>query len=174
VKFLQTEGKQASRLKYPVYDLEPEGPFIHKYLRDADFREKNELTTEALQKKYADNRRRYEAKLMERLRSGEWLVSEDYIGTGIAWGLAWGAQLEYLEEINRGLYQPDFCILIHGDRFRTAIEADHRNEMTDEKIWICRNFYYLLADRYGWKKVNGNQDIEAVSRDILAVLKSVI
>jgi len=29
VRFLQSQGKQASRLKIPVYDLEPEGPFIY-------------------------------------------------------------------------------------------------------------------------------------------------
>ncbi|MDO8566158.1 MAG: hypothetical protein Q7S04_03175 [Candidatus Moranbacteria bacterium] len=171
IKFLWGEGKRASHLKYPVYDLEPEGPFIYKYLREADFRGKNELTTEALQKKYADNRRRYETKLMERLSAGEWIVAEDYIGTGIAWGLTWGANLEYLEEINEDLFQPDLNVFMYGEGFKTAVEAGHRNEMADEKMQICKNFYLLLADRYEWKRVDGNQNIEAVSHDIIAAVK---
>ena len=105
VEFLGAEGKKASRLKYPIYDLAPEGPFIFKYLRDPKFRKKNELTTHELQKKYADNRKRYERDLRKRLEKGEWIVAEDYVGTGIAWGLTWGGDLEYLEKINKNLCQ---------------------------------------------------------------------
>ncbi len=174
VQFLKSQGKQASRLKYPVYDLEPEGPFIYQYLRDADFRRENELTTEALQQKYADNRKHYEAELKRRLSEGEWIVAEDYTGTGIAWGLTWGANLEYLEKINQDLYQPDLSILLHGERFDTAIEAGHRNESAEERIKICKNFHLLLADRYDWKRVNANQNVEAVSEDITHIVKDIL
>jgi energy-coupling factor transporter ATP-binding protein EcfA2 len=54
VEYLIFKGKKAGRLKYPIYDLEPEGPFIYKYLRDPKFRSKNDLSTHELQKKYAD------------------------------------------------------------------------------------------------------------------------
>lgn len=174
VKFLESQGKRASRLKYPVYDLEPEGPFIYKYLRDPDFRKNNELSTEALQQKYADNRRRYEPELRKRLAAGEWIVAEDYIGTGIAWGLTWGADLEYLEKINADLYQPDLCILMHGERFDTAIEAGHRNETADERIRICKNFHLLLAERYHWKQAAANQSVEKVSEDIVSIVKNIL
>jgi len=171
VKFLQAEGKQVSRLKIPVYDLEPEGPFIYKYLHDVKFREKNEVTTEVLQEKYAKNRERYEPELRKRLAAGEWVVAEDYTGTGIAWGLTWGADLEYLEEINRGLYQPDLSILLNGERFQTATEAGHRNEVADERTRICKNFHLLLGERYGWKQVEANQSVEAVSKDIISIVQ---
>ncbi len=166
VQFLQSRGKKASRLKYPVYDLEPEGPFIYKYLRDPEFRTHNELSTENLQMKYADNRRRYEPELQKRLELGEWIIAEDYMGTGIAWGLTWGANLEYLEDINKDLYQSDLSILMHGERFDTTIETGHRNETNGDRIKICRNFHLLLGEYYGWKKVNANQDIESVQADI--------
>lgn len=174
VQFLQSRGKKASRLKYPVYDLEPEGPFIYKYLREPEFRSENELSTEELQMKYAENRRRYESELRKRLESGEWIVAEDYTGTGIAWGLTWGANLEYLEDINKDLFQPDLSILMHGERFDTAIEAGHRNETNADRIRICRNFHLLLGERYQWKQVNANQDIESVSRDIQQLVGELI
>lgn len=167
VEFLKGKGKNASRLKYPVYDLEPEGPFIHKYLRDSRFRGQNELTTHELQKKYAENRTRYEPTLRERIEKGEWIVAEDYVGTGIAWGLTWGGELDYLEEINRNLFKEDMAILMQGDRFLTAIEKDHRNETESERIIICKNFHHLLAERYGWTKVNANREIEKVHADIV-------
>lgn len=166
VKYLQSQGLNASQLKYPVYNLEPEGPFIYKYLRDPKFREKNELSTERLQQKYADNRKRYERELKKRLKNGEWIVAEDYIGTGIAWGLTWGGDLEYLEKINKNLLEPNLSILMHGKRFNTAIEKDHRNEMEEERIKICKNFHLLLAKKYDWKIINANQKVEKVKKDI--------
>jgi dTMP kinase len=174
VEHLKSLGKNASRLKYPVYDLEPEGPFIFKYLRDVEFRKANELSTDELQMKYVENRKRYETELKKRLADGEWIVAEDYIGTGIAWGLTWGGNLEYLEKINEGLFSADLSILLHGERFSTAIEKDHRNEMADERIQICKNFHLLLADRCGWEKVNANQSVEQVALDIAQVVSKVI
>jgi thymidylate kinase len=167
VEYLKGKGKKASRLKYPVYDLEPEGPFIYKYLREPQFRSENELSTHDLQKKYAENRKRYEAVLNKRLSDGEWIVAEDYTGTGISWGLTWGGELAYLEEINQDLLKPDLEMLMHGSRFLSAIEKDHRNEMDSERIVICKNFHELLADRYGWLKIKANQEIKEVQEDIV-------
>ncbi len=171
VKYLQSQGLNVSRLKYPVYNLEPEGPFIYAYLRDPKFRKKNSLSTEELQQKYADNRTRYEKELKKRLNNGEWIIAEDYLGTGISWGLVWGGDLEYLEKINKNLLEPDLSILMHGKRFNTAIEKDHRNEMDSEKIQLCKNIHLLLADRYGWKKINANQEIEKVKKDIVKLIR---
>jgi dTMP kinase len=167
VEYLKKQGKNVSRLKYPIYDLEPEGPFIYKYLRDPEFRKANELSTHELQKKYADNRSRYEAELIKRIENGEWIVAEDYIGTGIAWGLTWGGDLEYLEEINKNLLKEDLSILMNGNRFLTAVEKDHRNEMETERIAICKNFHKLLSEKYGWKEVSANQEIEKVQAEII-------
>ena len=61
---------------------------------------------------------------------------------------------------------PDISILMHGHRFDTAIEKDHRNEMDRERISIAKNFHELLGDRYQWSRVNANQSIEEVSADI--------
>ncbi len=180
VAFLQSCGKKASRLKYPIYDLKPEGPFIYQYLRDANFRSKNELTTHELQKKYVDNRKRYEKKLLERLSNGEWIIAEDYIGTGIAWGLTWGGDLEYLEKINKNLLKEDLSILMHGNRFTTAIEKNHRNESEEEKIKISKNFHFLLAERYGWKVVKANQEkgkeenIKKVQSDLRKIVEEIL
>ena len=167
VEYLKKQGKNASRLKYPIYDLEPEGPFIYKYLREVEFRKANEISTNELQLKYVENRKRYQSELWERLKKGEWIVAEDYLGTGVAWGLTWGGNLEYLESINQDLYQPDLSILMHGNRFLTAVEKDHRNEMEAERIQICKNFHLLLAQKYDWTIVGANNTVEKVHADMV-------
>jgi len=166
LRYLKGEKIKANYLKYPIYDLAPEGPFIDKYLRDPEFCKKNPQTTEELQIKYAKNRRRFEPELKKRLDNGEWVLAEDYIGTGVCWGLTWGADLKYLEEINADLIQPDLAILLHGERFLSAVEKKHRNESNNERIDISKNFHELLACRYDWKIVNCNQKINEVTKDI--------
>lgn len=170
IEYLKKKGKDAMRLKYPIYDLEPEGPFIYNYLRDPEFRRNNELSTHRLQKKYAENRIRYEPILRDQLKKGKWVVAEDYVGTGISWGLTWGGKLDYLEDLNEDLLKPDLEILMDGPRFLSAIEKDHRNEINPERIEISRNFFFLLADRYGWIKVDAKQKVKKVHEDIVEQL----
>lgn len=172
VENLRSQGLNASRLKYPIYDLEPEGNFIYQYLRNPEFRKKNELTTHQLQEKYAANRLRYQEDLKKRLAMGEWIIAEDYIGTGVAWGLTWGGDLEFLEEINRDLLNEDLSILMHGDRFTSAIEKEHRNEMESERIKICKNFLLLLKHKYNWRVVDAEQEIEKVQMDLLNIINN--
>lgn len=166
VEYLKSQGLNAGYLKCPVYDLKPEGPFISRYLREPEFRRINPLNTHDLQTLYMQNRQRYEPILKERLASGEWIVIEDYTGTGIAWGLTWGGDLNFLEEINKELLQEDFSILMDGERFLTAVENGHRNESDDERINLCKNFLRLLASRYNWQIVNANETIEQVQKEI--------
>lgn len=152
VSWLRSRLYQVGRVKYPVYDLEPDFPSLYRYLREQPFREAHPQSTEELQEHYAQNRRRYEPELLRRLASGEWIVAEDYTGTGIAWGLTRAADVEYSERINQGLYTPDCSILMHGQRFDTAIEKDHRNEVDGERIRICQNFHFLLAEYSEWER----------------------
>jgi thymidylate kinase len=161
-------------LKYPVYDLEPEGPFIDKYLRDIEFQKNNPRTSDDLQQLYADNRTRYESTLTQRLNDGEWIVAEDYIGTGIAWGLVWGSDLEYLERINKDARAVDVSILMDGNRFETAIEKGHKNEMDANRIALCKNVYLFLADRYDWHVVPAQQSVESVHADIVAIIEKML
>ena len=174
VDYLKSLGISASRQKYPVYDLEPEGPFINKYLRNEAFRTSNSKTTHELQYICMKNRFNYEPTLQERLANGEWIVAEDYTSTGVAWGLAWGGDLNYLEEINKNLLHEDLSILMDGERFLTAIETTHCNEMDTERLNLCKNFLRLLASRYSWAIVNVNDSILEVQKNIKLIVNNLI
>lgn len=171
VSSLRSRGMPVVHVKYPVYDLAPEGPFLYNYLRSAAFREEHKLTTHALQLKFAENRKRYDAVVARQLAEGQWIVAEDYVGTGVAWGLTWGGSLHYLEEINEGLSQPDLAILLDGDRFLTSIEKGHVNEVNAERIAICRNFLLLLGEKKGWRTVRANQNIADVHKDVVRIME---
>ncbi|MDD4352069.1 MAG: hypothetical protein PHU71_03770 [Candidatus Gracilibacteria bacterium] len=163
VERLQKKSYPTEYLKYPIYDLEPTGPAIDRILRSG---EKQAISEIELQSLYAQNRRDFEPKLKDMLAQGQLVVAEDYVGTGIAWGLAKGANLEDLEKVNAGLLKEDLVILLDGESFNKNRETQHIHEGSDELLQKCREAHLLLAKRYGWQIVNANQELGKVSDDI--------
>lgn len=166
-KELEEQGKKVKLVKYPVYDLAPTGPKINAVLREGLKMDEKEL-----QELYVQNRKDFEETLKSYLESGEWVIAEDYKGTGIAWGLVRGLSLEELEEMNKDLLAEDLAILLYGERFEEGIEENHINEK-NEKIWqTAQGKHLFLAERYGWKKVNANHPPEEVHFAIMDILES--
>jgi len=104
VEKLKQAGKDASYIKYPIYDLSPSGIMINEYLRQGN---PWQLSAREAQILYSLNRYQYQAELVERLNANEWIVAEDYTGTGMAWGSGAGVDLAFLEKVNQGLREPD-------------------------------------------------------------------
>lgn len=158
-------GIQTTQVKYPVYDLDPTGPILNEVLRHG--RQMEELE---IQRMFVQNRRDFEPQLIKTLASGVWVLSEDYVGTGIAWGLTRGLSLEDLEKMNKGLREEDLAILFHGERFRDGIEKTHRNEKEDA-IWeLAQKHHLTLGERYGWEKVYATRPPLEVHQQIMTIL----
>jgi dTMP kinase len=152
---LEKEGHKAKYIKYPIYDIEPTGPFINKTLRS----EKQEISEDELQFWFILNRYQYQKELERLLAEGYIVVAEDYIGTGIAWGTAKGLDMEWLEMANKNLLKEDLAIIIKGERDLDAREATHVHEQNDELIEKCKHVHFELAEKYGWKSVQLQPEI---------------
>lgn len=168
VGFLKKQGKDAIYLKYPIYDLEPTGLRINRYLRGGNPENLGTFTSQVI---YAQNRRDYEPALREMIDDGKWVIAEDYKGTGIAWGMIGGASLEKMEEVNEGLLEADLSILLDGERFLTGIESGHRHESASELWPKGRQIHLSLAKRYNWVIVNANQTQEEVLKNVIKILE---
>lgn len=161
----------AKFIKYPIYDLEPTGPLLNNLLRHPE-KVDRKYNDEEFQQIYAQNRRDYEPTLIELLTSGITVFAEDYTGTGIAWGLTKGVELNYLEKINSDLKQPDLCLMLDGEtRFHDGIEKGHRHEAAGEAIWLKnRDDHRFLAKRYGWQTVNAIQPKQTVHQQLWSII----
>ncbi len=169
VENLQKNGLKSEYLKYPIYDCEPTGPQINEILRSGKPQEVTELE---LQKLYAQNRRDFQPQLEAKLNQEINIVAEDYIGTGLAWGITKGAPLGELEKQNHGLTKEDITLLLDGERFLDGKEANHLHESSEELMTKNRQVHLDLAKKYGWQIINANQPMEKVHKGIYKIVKS--
>lgn len=143
---LKDEGYDPIYIKYPIYDLEPSGPYLNKILRDGN----QKISEEELQLWFTINRHQFENELKSLLRQGKTIISEDYIGTGLAWGITKGTSGDWLENVNKYLLRSDMAILLDGVRTEQAIEENHIHETNDELMKRSREIHLELAKKYSW------------------------
>ena len=167
VERLRCKGLEATYIKYPIYDLAPTGPQLDRILRSG---QPQAISEDRLQTLYAQNRRDFQPQLEQLLAAGTVVVAEDYTGTGIAWGMAKGASLEILERLNANLRREDISILLDGERFTTGRESRHLHESSDELVNRCATTHQMLAERYGWRRVNASQTMAHVADEIWRIV----
>jgi|SRR3989344_4426677 len=168
---LQAIGYKTEYLKYPIYELVPTGHKINEILRGGNLQN---ISEEKFQEIYAQNRRDYEPILKKKINEGIHIIAEDYTGTGIAWGVSKGADLNILEKQNMGLMQEDIAILLDGERFLDGKEMNHLHESNDSLMQRCRETHKDLAKKYHWHIIDANQPIALVHQNILQIIKKTL
>lgn len=167
VRALKNIGINATLVKYPIYDLAPTGPKLNSILRGGD----KLLGELELQKLFVQNRFDFQPKLLGILNKGIWVVAEDYKGTGMAWGMVRGLDINDLEKMNQGLVDEDLSILLFGERFKKSVEKNHINEK-NEAVWQKGQEKHLeLAERFKWVKISANGSKISVHQKIWEVVK---
>lgn len=156
---LRALKKKAVYIKYPIYNQKPTGPLLNKILRKSG----QKMTEEELQLWFVLNRYQFEPRLKKILQKGFTVVAEDYIGTGIAWGMAKGVSQAELENMNKFLVQPDMALLLDGKRSVKAKERGHIHEQNDALAQKCQKIFRRLSKKYQWKAVQVYAD-----RDVTA------
>ncbi len=168
VERLESLGKKVKYIKYPVYEIEPTGKFLNDFLRGGG----KGVSEEELQMWFTLNRYQFEPELKKLLAVDVIVVAEDYTGTGIAWGATKGASLEWLEEINKYLIKEDLAILLDGERFKDAVEEGHVHETNEDFMKKSREVHLMLAEKYGWKKVEVSGGIDETAERVWEIVAS--
>ncbi len=165
VNRLRKIGKKVKKLKYPIYDLEPTGSIVNKFLR------KNlKLSEFEAQYIFDRNRKDFQPELEQMIAKGIWVVAEDYRGTSICWGATHGISLNKMIKLNSEVYPEDLVILMDGRQFKEAIEKGHHNE--DSKMWEKGRQMHLKVGRMlGWKKVKSDDSADIVAENIWKIVE---
>ena len=163
VERLNFNGQKAKYLKYPLYKLKPSGYILNNYLREGNY---FKLSAREAQILYSLNRFQYQEKLIKELDKGWHIIAEDYVGTGMAWGLGAGVDEKFLKKINAKLIKEDLSFLFDGERFLEAKENNHKHETNDDLINKVRWAHLKLKEEYNWHKINANQTITTIHDEI--------
>jgi thymidylate kinase len=157
------DGKMVVMKKYPLYDLPPFGPAINTYLRKGN---PHNLSAREIQLIQIANRTQVDRDNRYLIENGDCLVLEDYWGTGVAWGVGTGCDMNFLIQLNSHILKEDVAILLDGERFNSGREAGHRYEEDDDLTERVRQIHLELAERFSWHIINANQNREAVHKEI--------
>ena len=168
---LTKQGRKVFTLKYPIYDIDPSGSFLHSVLRSRQ----QTLSEEELQMWFALNRYQFQPKLHHLLATHDIVIAEDYTYTAVAWGSCKGLSQDWIEKINDKLIQPDLEILITGERSLETVEKGHIHENQHELADKVSSKLKQLAQDKGWKVVERQTkicDTQSLLFDILKDFQS--
>lgn len=163
VERLKREGYKAVFIKYPVYSVEPTGSLLNRVLRSGKHQK---ISEDELQLWFTLNRYQFQPKLSKFLKAGYVVVAEDYVGTGIAWGTAKGANRQFLESMNKFLVQEDVAILLEGKRKSIAVEKKHLHETNAKFIQKCKRVLRILGKERKWKTILVQPNREKTAQSI--------
>ncbi|MBI5152516.1 hypothetical protein HZA39_03205 [Candidatus Peregrinibacteria bacterium] len=170
VNRLNAMGLNTIYRKYPKYDLSPSGPYLNRILRKSK-RNQQPISEEELQMWFTINRYQCQPELSRLLAEGKIIVAEDYTGTGLAWGWLKGANLQWLEEMNKYLLKEDLAVLLEGKRTMRAKEEAHIHEAHDELVEKSKKVHHILAKKYGWKIVDLEKSKDATFEKVWEVVE---
>lgn len=168
-KRLSREGYSCEVISFPDYETIL-GKKIKAFL---DGQRKYE--PEIVQLLFAGNRLEHRLKLIK-YKKGGILIADRYTPSGLAYGLARGFKLDWLLLVESGVPPPDLVIIIdipievHVKRSRMK-DVYERNLNFLKKV---RESYLKLAEKFDWKVINGDREIEEVHEDIWKITLSFI
>jgi len=171
VQKLQAAGKPAEYLKYALYNIHPSGVLINQYLR---INNPYKFSAREFQLLQVLNRTQFDRELRAKLTAGTWIVAEDYIGTGIAWGMGSGVGRHLLEYLNSHLYPEDLAFFFQGQRFMEGKENNHTHEDNDLLMQRVAHCHEILALEKDWIPIQANDTIENISNYLWTKVQKIL
>ena len=163
---LEKQGYKVFNLKYPIYDIDPSGSFLHSVLRT-----RQQTISEAeLQMWFALNRYQFQDKLQHLLTTHDIILAEDYTYTAIAWGSCKGLEQEWIESINSKLIKSDLQILLHGERSLETIEKGHIHENQHNLATKVADKLMDLGKKQDWQLIQRQPKIEQTQQLLLDLI----
>ena len=169
-QYLSSKGFKVKLMKFPDYSLEPTGPKLDKLLRS----EKQIMPEKELQFLFIENLKKLTPIIKELLDKGIFIIFEDYYGTTLAWGSVKGLDIRLLKKETAFAVKEDLAILLDGERFSSGKEPVHIHEQNGKLIDAVRKRHLELAQEFGWKIINANQDKNLINKQIIEEFEKII
>jgi dTMP kinase len=125
----------------------------------------------------AANRWEEKGKVEKMLASNQAVVVDRYSESNLAYGVANGLKLGWLQNLEAGLPKTDLVLVLdapptalHGRR-PASKDPYERSPNVQES---ARDAYRRLARRFGWKLIDASQDVQKVHQNLTSAVEKLI
>ena len=168
---LETELRQHDvpvfKAGFPDYAT-PLGREIAQFLAS-----ERDYPAEVRQLLFTANRWESAGKLRQFLSSGSVVVTDRYIASGIAYGVAQNLNFEWVTSIERGLPEPDLTILLDISPEDSLARKEVGRDAYESRVELlkkARDAYLRLSEASSWRCVDGRGDRNSVWSAVYAEL----
>jgi dTMP kinase len=158
-------GRKASILSFPDYST-PIGRQIRAYLTG-----KNLFDYHAIHLLYAANKWERVPEISRRISLGHNIIINRYSPSNLAYGVAHGLPLGWLESLEKGLPKPGIVLILDIDPKASLARKRRRRDVHENDLGYLRRVrraYIRLAPRFGWKIIDGTRQPSHVQHDLWA------
>ena len=166
---VRESGRTAHFLSFPDYDTSI-GAEIGRALRgDRDY------APDVMQLLYVANRYEYRRQIEEWLASGGVVVCDRYLASSIAYGEAQALDGEWLRVIQAHLPQPSLTMLLDIPPAASLARKQRDRDRYEQDLSLLgrvRDSYLRQASQPHWIRIDGVQEKDSVTRDVVAAVRS--
>lgn len=160
-------GYRATVWSFPDYST-PLGRQLRAYLA-----RRSQLNYRSVHLLYAGNKWESVENLERELKRGRTVIVNRYTPSNLAYGVAHGLPLKWLETLEEGLPRPDVVVVLDikpGTSFVRKNKYRDMHERDRKYLTRVRNAYLRLAKTYGWEVLDGERDQKKIQSDLWATV----
>ncbi len=161
-KRLMEMGRRVESITFPDYKT-PLGREIKNFLLGGVW-----FRPEVRQLLYVANRWERQRDMDAWLRADNIVVSDRYVPSGLAYGLANNLDLNWMLKLEEGLPVADMVIVIDIPVDTARSREKPRDIYEKDRLFQgrVRRSYLDLAERFGWVVINGDKSVEEVAKQV--------
>jgi dTMP kinase len=166
---LREAGRTTHALSFPDYETAI-GQEIGRALRG-----ERDYAADVMQLLYIANRYEYRGAIERWLSEGAIVVCDRYLASSVSYGEAQGLDADWLQVVQRQLPQPSLTLLldIAPDASLDRKQRDRdRYERDLQLLGRVRDSYLRQASQPHWLRIDGGQDKDSVTREVLSAVRS--
>jgi dTMP kinase len=165
---LKKKGARVSTISFPIYNS-PSGRQIRRFLEG-----KQDYPATALHMLYSFNRWENQELITKRAEKADFLIADRYYPSNLAYGVARGLSLGWLEGLDRGLPPASLVIVLDVPvvaSFNRKSIARDIHERDKRLLLKVRRTYRTLANRLGWKMIDATRPVDETHEAVWSIVR---
>jgi len=118
---------------------------------------------------YAANKWEKAQELERAIKTGKTVIVNRYTPSNLAYGMAHGLSLQWLEHLEEDLPKPDLVFILDITAQTSFMRKKKRRDFHENDqnyLDRVRRAYVRLGKKYGWRIISGNREPAIVSVDL--------